>query len=150
MQTTAALRAVQLPARSAVRSGCSSKRAAIRCFAQQRAQQQRPVAAEQQAAAEPAASATLALSCLLLAAPALAEEAATEAAVEAAEAGQSAGVTALGWALIVSPLVFYAVFNVYRSQVDPKAKFGDALFFFAASVIVGNIVSITVFKIRLF
>lgn len=31
MQTTAALRTVQLPARSAVRTACSSKRAAVRC-----------------------------------------------------------------------------------------------------------------------
>ena len=31
MQTTAALRALQLPARCAVRTACSSKRATIRC-----------------------------------------------------------------------------------------------------------------------
>lgn len=74
---------------------------ACRCLAQQRAQQQQ----QQRPAAEPAASAALALSSLLMAAPALAEEAATEAAAEAAEAAQGAGVTALGWALIVSPIV---------------------------------------------
>ncbi|KAI7844875.1 hypothetical protein COHA_001528 [Chlorella ohadii] len=146
MQATSALRTVQLPARTAVRIGCSSKRAAVRCLAQQRAQQQQ----QQRPAAEPAASAALALSSLLMAAPALAEEAATEAAAEAAEAAQGAGVTALGWALIVSPILFYALFNVYRSQIDPKAKFGDALFIFAAIIIVSNIISITVFKIRLF
>lgn len=31
MQATSALRTVQLPARTAVRIGCSSKRAAVRC-----------------------------------------------------------------------------------------------------------------------
>lgn len=71
------------------------------------------------------APATLALSALLLAPPALAEEA--ESAVEAvADAAGSTplGVTAAGWALVLSPILFYGLFNIYRSFIDPKAKFG--------------------------
>lgn len=48
------------------------------------------------------------------------------------------------------PLVSCRLFNVYRSVVDPRAKFGDAVFAFAALILLGNIVSIAVFKIRLF
>jgi hypothetical protein len=41
------------------------------------------------------------------------------------------GVNAAGWAFILSPVIFYALFNVYRSQVNPRANFGDAIFAFA-------------------
>lgn len=58
----------------------------------------------------------LGLASLLLAPAALAED--------AADAAESAGfgITALGWALVASPVIFYAIFNVYRSAIDPKAK----------------------------
>ncbi len=64
------------------------------------------------------AATSLALSSLLLgSAPAWADEAAAPAAA-AGEASQVVtGVTAAGWALILSPIAFYALFNVYRSQV---------------------------------
>jgi hypothetical protein len=96
------------------------------CTAQPRRQQQAAAAA----AAQPEApSALLALSSLLLAGPALAEDAAPDAAAaaDAASAGFAAP-SAAGWALALSPLIFYGLFNLYRSQIDPKAKFGDAIF----------------------
>jgi len=39
---------------------------------------------------------------------------------------------------------------VYREKVNPKATISDFLFITAGIVIVGNILSILVFKIRLF
>lgn len=72
---------------------------------------------------EPSAATALALSSLLMgAAPAWAEEAAGEAADAAAAAASSGtiaplGVTLAGWALVLSPVIFYAAFNLYRSQV---------------------------------
>ena len=76
-----------------------------------------------------APSALLALSSLLLAGPVLAEDAAPDAAAAAnAAAAGFAAPSAAGWALALSPLIFYGLFNLYRSQIDPKAKFGDAIF----------------------
>jgi hypothetical protein len=71
------------------------------------------------------APAALALSTLLLAPPAVAEgvEAAAEAAADSAGSAPL-GVTAAGWALVLSPILFYGLFNLYRTFVDPKAKFG--------------------------
>jgi hypothetical protein len=66
-------------------------------------------------------------STLLLASPALAEEV-EEAASEALAAGPG---NALALGLVISPILFYAGFSLYRSQIDPRAKFGDAVFAFA-------------------
>ncbi|KAL4434457.1 hypothetical protein ABPG75_000898 [Micractinium tetrahymenae] len=143
-QTLAGVRA-QLPAWVAR----VQRAAAIRCAAAPQRQQQ------QQAAPEPSAATALALSSLLLgSAPAWADEAAAPAGDAAATAGEAAqivtGVTPAGWALILSPIIFYALFSVYRSQIDPRAKFGDAVFAFAALIIAANIFCIAVLKVRLF
>ena len=111
-----------------------------RCQAQVQPAPQRPAA-------------PLAPGLLLLAAtavPAWADE--PEAAVSAASdaAASSGAPSPLGWALLASPVVFYAAFNVYRSQIDPRAKFGDAIFAFAALLLLANIISIVAFKTRLF
>ena len=93
------------------------------CTAQPRRQQHQAAAAAAAAATQPEApSALLALSSLLLASPALAEDAAPDA---AAAVGTP---SAAGWAIALSPLIFYGLFSVYRSQINPKAKFGDAVF----------------------
>lgn len=123
----------------------------IRCSATTQ-QQQRQQAAEQQPTATElrTALALLAGGTGAVAGPAaaLADEAAP--AAEAASSGGLFGLTPLGWAVVFSPLVFYGIFNVYRNQVNPAAKFGDAVFIFAALVILGNLISILVFKVRLF
>eukprot|EP00887_Chlorella_sp_A99_P007444 scaffold2.g7444.t1 len=118
----------------------------IRCSATTQ-QQQRQQAAEQQPTATElrTALALLAGGTGAVAGPAaaLADEAAP--AAEAASSGGLFGLTPLGWAVVFSPLVFYGIFNV-----NPAAKFGDAVFIFAALVILGNLISILVFKVRLF
>ncbi|KAL4418935.1 hypothetical protein ABPG77_009115 [Micractinium sp. CCAP 211/92] len=141
-QTLVGLKA-QLPGR--VPSSRVQRAAAIRCMAAPQRQQ------HQAAAPEVSAATSLALSSLLLgSAPAWADEAAAPAAA-AGEASQVVtGVTAAGWALILSPIAFYALFNVYRSQINPRAKFGDAVFVFAALIIAANIFCIAVLKVRLF
>ena len=52
--------------------------------------------------------------------------------------------------LLLAPLILYGLFNVYRSKVNPKASISDFLFFTAALVIVGNVFSIVVLKVRLY
>jgi len=52
--------------------------------------------------------------------------------------------------VLASPLLLYGLFTVYREKVNPKATISDFLFITAGIVIVGNILSILVFKIRLF
>lgn len=75
-----------------------------------------------------APTAALALSTLpLFSGPALADES------QAADVAPL-GITAAGWALVLSPIVFYALFTLYRTQIDPKAKFGDAVFAFAGEL----------------
>ncbi|KAJ9529762.1 hypothetical protein QJQ45_014531, partial [Haematococcus lacustris] len=52
--------------------------------------------------------------------------------------------------LLGSPIVVYAIFNVYRDRVNPKATFSDLLLFMGLAAILGNLVSIAVFKVRFF
>ncbi|KAK9810306.1 hypothetical protein WJX72_008324 [[Myrmecia] bisecta] len=52
--------------------------------------------------------------------------------------------------LLLTPLVLYGGFNIYRTNVNPRAKLSDFLFIFAALVIFGNLLSILVFKVRFF
>ena len=83
--------------------------------------------------------------------PAFADEAAP-AATDAAAAAASGflGFTPLGWAIAFSPVAIYGGFYLYRQYLNPKAKIGDLLFFIAASVILGNIASVLIFKRRLY
>ncbi|PSC67913.1 formate nitrite transporter [Micractinium conductrix] len=144
MQTATAsgLRA-QLPARRVACGGRTTR--VIVCRAQQQQQKQQPQAPF------PSAATAAALGSLLAGAPAWAEEAdgAAAAAAAANDSFAPLGVTPIGWLLTLSPVIFYLIFNGYRSFVDPKAKFGDAVFAFAALLILTNIICITVFKIRI-
>ncbi len=53
-------------------------------------------------------------------------------------------------AIAFAPVAFYAVLTVYRNFVNPKASISDVLFLVAAFLIVGNLISGLVFKVRLF
>ena len=52
--------------------------------------------------------------------------------------------------LLLAPLLLYGLFNIYRAKVNPKASISDFLFITAALVIVGNVFSILVLKVRLY
>lgn len=52
--------------------------------------------------------------------------------------------------LLLAPLLLYGLFNVYRSKINPKASISDFLFFLAALVIIGNVFSIVVLKVRIY
>lgn len=52
--------------------------------------------------------------------------------------------------VLLAPLLLYGLFNVYRSKVNPKATISDFLFIIAALVVVGNLFSILVLKVRLY
>lgn len=95
-------------------------RTCSRCMAAPQRRQQ------QAAAPEPSAATALALSSLLLGgAPAWADEAAAPAAAATGDAAEVVtGIAPAGWALILSPIAFYALFNVYRSQVGGRLR-GD-------------------------
>ena len=59
------------------------------------------------------------------------------------------GLSPLEVALLLLPPVLYGLFNLYRSQVNDKAKLVDFVSLLASVVIIGNIVSILVFKVRI-
>ena len=87
----------------------------------------------------------LGLSPLLLwASSAVAEETIKVGAVESrpANAGE--------YFILALPLIVYSLFSVYRAKVNPRVKISDFLFILAAAIIVGNILSIVIFKKRLF
>lgn len=52
--------------------------------------------------------------------------------------------------LVLSPILLYGVFSLYRSKVNPRAKLSDFSFIVVGLVIVANLVSIIVFKVRFF
>lgn len=60
------------------------------------------------------------------------------------------GISAPEVALLAAPILLYGLFTIYREKVNPKATISDFLFITAGIVIVGNIVSILVFKVRIF
>ncbi|MCO5552947.1 hypothetical protein L7F22_006467 [Adiantum nelumboides] len=68
---------------------------------------------------------------------------------EAAEAASRAP-TWLTPALLAFPVVSYALFYVYRSQVNPEAKVTDWMFGVAATVIIANLVLISTIGVRLY
>jgi hypothetical protein len=112
-------------------------------------------AAPRAAAGVPArrAAAAAALPALTLAAPALADDAAPAAATDAA----GAAAVATGWfsatpleiGIALAPLIFYVALTAWR-QFNPRASVSDLAFILAAVVILGNIFSILVLKVRLF
>lgn len=52
--------------------------------------------------------------------------------------------------LVLSPLLLYGIFSLYRSKVNPRAKLSDFAFIVVGLVIVANLISIIVFKVRYF
>lgn len=94
------------------------------------------------------------VTALLASAPALAEEGAVgEAAGSVDVMAQNSGIlgyTNGGLVIAFSPLVIYGAFYLYRAQINPKAKVADLLFVTAACVVLGNILSILLFKVRLY
>ena len=86
----------------------------------------------------------------LAALPALAEESAVDAADAATTAPSVFGFSPIEVAIAVAPLLFYGVLTVYRSAVNPKASISDVAFLLAAFLIVGNLLSGLIFKVRLF
>lgn len=93
-------------------------------------------------------------SLLPAAALALSWAAALPAAAEdvAVDSGDAAAASGFGPStlLVLLPLVLYGVFNVYRTNANPKATFNDFLFLCAGLAVIGNIISIVVFKVRYF
>lgn len=79
--------------------------------------------------------------------PALADDAAVSG--DAAAASEAAAFDASNL-LVLLPLVLYGIFNVYRNKANPKASFSDFLFLCAGVAVIGNILSILIFKIRWF
>lgn len=52
--------------------------------------------------------------------------------------------------IVFSPLILYGIFVTYRAKLNPRATLTDFAFIVAAVIIVLNLLSILVFKIRLF
>ncbi|PNH06631.1 hypothetical protein TSOC_006974 [Tetrabaena socialis] len=91
---------------------------------------------------------------LLVAASARAEEAAGPV-VEAAEAAEAVAVASAGpgggeAALLITPVLLYVAFTVYRDRVNPKATFLDYVYILATVAIVANLISIVAFNTRFF
>lgn len=81
------------------------------------------------------------------ASPADTAQQAVDSAQQAAQTGGSSGP---GLLLVFGPLVLYGLFYAWRQFVNPKAKLSDALFIAASGVVVGNIISIVFFRVRLY
>lgn len=60
------------------------------------------------------------------------------------------GVSIAEIVLLLAPILLYGGFSVYREKVNPRAKLSDFLFIAAGVVIVGNVLSILIFKVRLY
>ena len=63
---------------------------------------------------------------------------------------QLANLNTFGIALVASPVVLYAGFRAYQSQINPRAKWSDFVFLGAFLLIIANVVSIVAYKTRLF
>jgi uncharacterized membrane protein YozB (DUF420 family) len=53
-------------------------------------------------------------------------------------------------AVLFVPVVLYTIFTVWRTSINPNLKISDFLFAVWGFVLLGNIVSILVFKVRYF
>lgn len=77
---------------------------------------------------------------------------AAEEAIQNPEAAEAAS-RAPAWltpTLLAFPVVSYAIFSVYRDQVNPYAKVTDWMFGVAAVVIIANLVLISTLGVRLY
>lgn len=59
----------------------------------------------------------------------------------------SENVAVTTYAVALAPIALYGVFYLLRSTVYPKIKLADYVFFLASTVVVGNILSILIFKV---
>mmetsp|Transcript_2496 Transcript_2496/g.5866 ORF Transcript_2496/g.5866 Transcript_2496/m.5866 type:complete len:167 (+) Transcript_2496:2-502(+) len=76
-----------------------------------------------------------------------------EKAVEAAPAAEEAGgggFTLAGGVLIFSPIILYGFWTLYRAVIGSDAKLVDFITLVASFVVIGNLISILVFKTRWF
>mmetsp|Transcript_47049 Transcript_47049/g.89840 ORF Transcript_47049/g.89840 Transcript_47049/m.89840 type:complete len:148 (-) Transcript_47049:172-615(-) len=89
-----------------------------------------------------AAQAAAAISTLLPAAPALAEEASDKLTI--------GGLDVNTYVFSLAPILLYGGFTVFRTTFNPNLKISDFFFSVACLVIFGNIFSILLFKTRLF
>ncbi|BDA41596.1 hypothetical protein COCOBI_02-3770 [Coccomyxa sp. Obi] len=89
---------------------------------------------------------TLSLSALSLGNVAWAEDVGEA----AAKTSQGFGLNPAEIVLLSAPPLLYGIFSLYRSQVNNQAKLSDFLSIIAATIIIGNIVSAIVFKVRLY
>ena len=96
--------------------------------------------------------ATMAISApLAFAEEALQSGVVEEAASNVQEAATQSRAAGPGDYLILGlPIIVYGAFSLYRAKVNPRIKISDFLFILAAAVIVGNILSIVIFKKRIF
>lgn len=76
--------------------------------------------------------------------PGLAEEA------EGAAAAAAGGLSRTEYALALAPVLIYAGFTVYRTSFNNQAKIEDFIFAIGATVVIGNLLSIVIFKTRFF
>lgn len=67
---------------------------------------------------------------------------------EASEATSSSEGDVTYYAVALAPVALYGIFYALRSTIYPKIKLGDYVFFLASLVVVGNIMSIVLFKVR--
>lgn len=81
---------------------------------------------------------------LLPASAALAEEPIQASAIEPRSANPAE------YVILALPIIIYGIFSLYRAKVNPRVKVSDFLFILAAVVIVANILSIAIFKKRIF
>ncbi|GFR43073.1 hypothetical protein Agub_g4080 [Astrephomene gubernaculifera] len=75
---------------------------------------------------------------------------ADEATAAVTEAAGSGGFGAGEAALLLTPVGVYALFNIYREKVNPKASFLDYVYIMVFLAIVANLFSILVYKVRFF
>eukprot|EP01023_Acetabularia_acetabulum_P057973 TRINITY_DN677_c0_g1_i1.p2 TRINITY_DN677_c0_g1~~TRINITY_DN677_c0_g1_i1.p2 ORF type:complete len:219 (+),score=20.66 TRINITY_DN677_c0_g1_i1:27-683(+) len=81
---------------------------------------------------------------------ALMEQGYSAAAQESIAASGILGITPQQIILAVGPLLAWAVFVVYRTSFNPKAKISTYLLTLGAVFIIGNVLTSIIFKVRLF
>lgn len=147
-------------------TACSGRRAASSsAFKSPRLLRAAAVSPKQQQCAEVNPALSLALASALVSTPLAAwaddtaaapVEAAAEGAQQAAAAVTEAAAEAapapqwVSYIIVLTPIILYGLFNVYRNQVNPRASFSDFLFLVAGVAVIANLVSIIGFKVRLF
>ncbi|KAG2498382.1 hypothetical protein HYH03_003641 [Edaphochlamys debaryana] len=92
---------------------------------------------------------TAALGPMALAPMAFAEEAAVEAAAQTGFV-LPGGISVPELAILLSPAIAYGLFNVVRNQYFPRAGLMDFAFFLVLTLILLNIISIVIFRVRFF